>query len=151
MLLENWYLFGEHIKIAPRKLVSVRRADIPSWKISICSTNRKDVLWKKNYLFGEHIKVASRKFGICSVTKKVLLENWYLFSEQIYLPGKLVSVPWTHEASWENLEKRAPGRKERIFSKIVSVAVSDIVCNFYSHIFCLYEPLERLQNLLDRI
>ena len=156
VLLENWYLFGEHIKIAsgkfgiclvtkkvllenwyllgeqtylPGKLVSVRWADRPSWKISTCSTNRKDVPWKKKYLFGEHIKFAPRKFGICSVTKKVLLENWYLFGEQIYLPGKLVSVRWTHETSWKNLEKGTPGKKEHIFEN------SLVGC------FCIFEFL----------
>ena len=41
---------------------------------------------------------------------EVLLENWY--------------VRWTRKVSWETPDKGAPGRKERIFSKIVSLAAS---------------------------
>ena len=81
--MENWYLFGEHIKKAPGKMVSFR--------------------W----------------------TDHILLENLYLFGEQTNLPGKLSSVRWTHKASCKTPEKGAPGRKEQIFSKTVSVTASD--------------------------
>ena len=91
MLLENWYLFGEHIKRAPGKLVSVRRTD------------------------------------------HILLENLYLFGNRQTLPGKLASVRWTHKASWKTPEKGFPGRKEQIFSKIVSVAASEHKCSYASN------------------
>ena len=115
-------------------MVSVQRKNIHTWKIVICSTSRKDVPWK---------------IAICSSKKYTFLENCYLFDEQkrrslencdmfdekIYLPGKLVSVQWTHRASWKSPEKSAPGRKEKIFSKIVSVAASYYNNNLFKHFF----------------
>ena len=66
-----------------------------------------------------------------------LLENSCLFEEHIDPPGKFMSVRRTDGPSWkihvcsrnkwtllENYKKVAPGKKEQIFSKTVSVAAS---------------------------
>ena len=134
---------------------------VPSWKFTICSLIFENGFLENRYLFGGK-KKCSWKIVICSVAKKVLLENWYLFggfkgafvksvsvrwtrkhsswkngicsaNRHRHLPGKLVSVRWTHKASWKSPEKGAPGRKEQIFSKIVSVAASELFAN---PIFC---------------
>ena len=47
---------------------------------------------------------------------KGLLEKWYLFGKQTYLPGKLASVRWTHKVSWKNSEIGAPGQLGMNFS-----------------------------------
>ena len=52
--------------------------------------------------------------------KKMLLENWYLFDEQTNLPGKNGICSKSEKSS----EKGGPGRKEQIFSKIISVAAT---------------------------
>ena len=70
--------------------------------------------------------------------RKALLENLCLFEEHIDPPGKFMSVRQTDGPSWkihvcsrnkwtllENYKKVAPGKKEQIFSKTVSVAASD--------------------------
>ena len=80
--------------------------------------NTKRGLLEKWYLFGEQT-TSSWKICICSANRQTFLENWHLFGEHIKPPGK-------------NPEKDAPGRKEQIFSKIVSVAAS-------AH--TLYEPI----------
>ena len=68
-----------------------------------------------------------------------LLENSCLFEEQMDPPGKFMSVRGTDGPSWkihvcsrnkwtllENYKKVAPGKKEQIFSKTVSVAASGV-------------------------
>ena len=65
------------------------------------------------------------------------MKNTCLFEEHIDPPGKLMSVRRTDGPSWkihvcsrnkwtllENYKKVAPGKKEQIFSKTVSVAAS---------------------------
>ena len=83
-----------------------------SWKICICSIAKIVCSWKN---------------CICSVNKHTLLEKWYLFDEQLYLPGKLVSVSVKTKPPGK-IQKKVlrPGSKEQIFSKIVSVSLNYI-------------------------
>ena len=53
MLLENWYLFGGQ-NSAPGKMVSVRRTDIPSWKIL-----EKGAPRRKEQIFSKIVSVAA--------------------------------------------------------------------------------------------
>ena len=77
-----------------------------------------------------------------------LLENSCLFKEHIDSPGKFMSVRRTDGPSWkihvcsrnkwtllENYKKVAPGKKEQIFSKTVSVAASGLSGNFSQIIY----------------
>ena len=74
-----------------------------------------------------------------------LLENSCLFEEHIDPPGKFMSVRRTDGPSWkihvcsrnkwtllENYKKVAPGKKEQIFSKTVSVAASVYYLQLYN-------------------
>ena len=79
------------------------------------------------------------------------MENSSLFEEHIDPPGKFMSVRGTDGPSWkihvcsrkkwtllENYRKVAPGKKEQIFSKTVSVAASGTSSSSSSPIICFF-------------
>ena len=64
-------------------------------------------------------KIEENLFILCDVKRNQTKNIQLSFQKHL---NTLVYVRWTHKASWKSPEKGPSGRKEQIFSKIVSVA-----------------------------